>query len=47
MTDNNVFKLNKPEQDNLLQELLREGARKMLAAAIKRKYRPLLSGMDF
>ena len=37
MTDNNVFKLNKPEQDNPLQEVLREGARKMLAAAIEAK----------
>ncbi len=35
MTDNNVFKLNKPEQDDPLQEVLREGARKMLAAAIE------------
>ncbi len=35
MTDNNVFKLNKPEQNDPLQEILREGARKMLAAAIE------------
>ncbi|AEJ01656.1 transposase, mutator type [Nitrosomonas sp. Is79A3] len=35
MTDNNVFKLNRPEQDDPLQEVLREGARKMLAAAIE------------
>ncbi len=35
MPDNNVFKLNKPEQDDPLQEVLREGARKMLAAAIE------------
>ena len=35
MTDDNVFKLNKPDQDNPLQEVLREGARKMLAAAIE------------
>lgn len=35
MTDNNVFKLNKPEQNDPLQEVLREGARKMLAAAIE------------
>ena len=35
MTDSNVFKLNKPEQHDLLQEVLREGARKMLAAAIE------------
>ncbi|SFP72343.1 hypothetical protein SAMN05216419_101538 [Nitrosomonas cryotolerans] len=31
MTDSNIFKLNKPEKNDLLQELLREGARKMLA----------------
>ncbi|SDI13535.1 transposase [Nitrosomonas sp. Nm132] len=35
MTDNYVFKLNKPELDDPLQEVLREGARKMLAAAIE------------
>ena len=35
MTDGNVFKLNKPEQNDPLQEVLREGARKMLAAAIE------------
>ncbi len=37
MADNNVFKLNKPEQNDPLQEILREGARKMLAAAIEAK----------
>ena len=37
MTDDNVFKLNKPGQEDLLQEVLREGARKMLAAAIEAK----------
>jgi transposase-like protein len=35
MTDSNVFNLNKPEQNDSLQEVLREGARKMLAAAIE------------
>jgi len=35
MTDNNVFKLNKPDQNDPLQVILREGARKMLAAAIE------------
>ena len=35
MTDSNIFKLNKPEQNDPLQEVLREGARKMLAAAIE------------
>jgi len=30
MTDSNVFNLNKPEQNDPLQEVLREGARKML-----------------
>ncbi len=35
MTDNNVFKLNKPDQNDPLQEVLREGARKMLATAIE------------
>lgn len=35
MTDNNVFKLNKPDRNDPLQEILREGARKMLSAAIK------------
>jgi len=35
MTDSNVFNLNKPEQSDPLQEVLREGARKMLAAAIE------------
>ena len=33
MTDSNVFNLNKPEQTDPLQEVLREGARKKLAAA--------------
>jgi putative transposase len=28
MTDNNVINLNKPEQNDPLQEVLREGARK-------------------
>ena len=35
MTDNNVITLNKPAQHDPLQEVLREGARKMLAAAIE------------
>ncbi len=35
MTDSNIFKLNKPDQSDPLQEVLREGARKMLAAAIE------------
>lgn len=35
MTDSNVITLNKPEQNDPLQELLREGARKMLASAIE------------
>ncbi|SDY68347.1 transposase [Nitrosomonas sp. Nm58] len=35
MTDNNIFKLNKPDQNDPLQEILREGARKMLTAAIE------------
>jgi transposase-like protein len=35
MTDSNVITLNKPEQNDPLQEVLREGARKMLAAAIE------------
>ncbi len=35
MTDSNIFKLNKPEHNDPLQEVLREGARKMLAAAIE------------
>ena len=35
MTDSNIFKLNKPGQRDPLQEILREGARKMLAAAIE------------
>lgn len=35
MTDDNIFKLNKPDQDDPLQAVLREGARKMLAAAIE------------
>ena len=34
MTDSNVFNLNKPEPNDPLQEILREGARKMLIAAI-------------
>ena len=45
MTDSNIFKLNKPEQNDPLQEVLREGARKMLAAAIERKYPTLLNSM--
>jgi putative transposase len=35
MTDNNVIKLNKLEQNDPLQEVLREGARKLLAAAVE------------
>ncbi|GJM30597.1 MAG: hypothetical protein DHS20C17_32320 [Cyclobacteriaceae bacterium] len=35
MTDSNIFKLNQPEKSDPLQEVLREGARKMLAAAIE------------
>lgn len=35
MTDDNIFKLNKPDQDDPLQAALRDGARKMLAAAIE------------
>ena len=35
MTDSNIFNLNKPNQNDPLQEVLREGARKMLAAAIE------------
>jgi putative transposase len=35
MTDSNVISLNKPEQNDSLQEVLREGARKLLAAAIE------------
>ena len=35
MTDSNVITLNKPEQNDPLQEVLREGARKLLAAAIE------------
>jgi putative transposase len=35
MTECNVISLNKPEQNDPLQEVLREGARKMLAAAIE------------
>jgi putative transposase len=33
MTDSNVITLNKPAQNDPLQEVLREGARKLLAAA--------------
>ncbi len=35
MTDSNVFNLTKPEQNDPLQEVLREGAPRMLAAAIE------------
>jgi len=35
MTDSNVFNLNKPEKNDPRQDVLREGARKMLAAAIE------------
>ena len=35
MTNSNVIALNKPEQNDPLQELLKEGARKMLASAIE------------
>jgi len=35
MIDSNIFKLNKPEQSDLLQQVLPENARKMLAAAIE------------
>ena len=44
MTDNNVFKLNKPEQDDPLQEVLREGARKMSAAAIEAEVSTFIEG---
>ena len=42
MTDSNVFNLSKPEFNDPLQEILREGARKMLTAAIVN--RPGFSG---
>ncbi len=35
MNDNNIINLNKPEQNDPLQEVLREGARKLLATAIE------------
>ena len=35
MTVSNIFKLNKPEKSDPLQEVLREGARRMLAAVIE------------
>jgi putative transposase len=35
MTDSHVVHLNKPEQNDPLQEVLREGARQLLAAAIE------------
>ena len=35
MTNSNVITLNKPERNDPLQELLRDGARKMLAIAIE------------
>jgi len=35
MTGNNVLELNAPEQNDPLQVVLREGARKLLAAAIE------------
>ncbi|MBP6058663.1 MAG: hypothetical protein KA524_09680 [Nitrosomonas sp.] len=35
MTDDNIFKLNKPAHDDPLQAILCEGARKMLAAAVE------------
>ena len=35
MTNSNVITLNKPERNDPLQELLRDGARKMLAKAIE------------
>ena len=44
MTDNNVFKLNRPEQDDPLQEVLREGARKMSAAAIEAEVSTFIEG---
>jgi len=43
MTDNNVINLNKPEQNDPLQEVLREGARKLLAAAIEAEVAAFLS----
>lgn len=35
MTNSNFINLNKPEQNDLLQEVLREDARELLAAAIE------------
>ena len=35
MTNDNVIHLDKPAQSDLLQEVLREGAQKMLASAIE------------
>src|SRR5690606_5053382 len=35
MTDDNILELNDPEQNDPLQAVLREGARKLLAAAIE------------
>ena len=44
MPDDNVFKLNKPGQDDPLQAVLREGARKMLAAAIEAEVSIFIEG---
>ncbi|SFP93622.1 hypothetical protein SAMN05216419_103514 [Nitrosomonas cryotolerans] len=38
MTDSNIFKLNKPEKNDLLQEVLREGGLKCWLQLLKRKY---------
>lgn len=43
MTDTNIINLNKPEQNDPLQEVLREGGRKLLAAAIEAEVAAFLS----
>jgi len=43
MTDNNRFKPNKPEISDPLQEILQEGARKMLAASVEAEIQSFLA----
>ncbi|CAA9891724.1 transposase [Candidatus Methylobacter favarea] len=40
MTNSNVITLNKPERNDPWQEVLREGARKLLAAVVRNGYLP-------
>jgi hypothetical protein len=43
MTDSNIIPLNKPETQDVLQEIPQEGAKKLLAQAIEAELTPFLA----